>query len=114
MEKGIPKGSQIGLQIEALAVQVLIFEFLVGFEKTCFFDDFGGGSKICQNLKVLIWGAMEPKFRTGSAGEALAVKGFWFLLSSCGRRRWGLTRLLPRSERRGRRILKAAASAADP
>ena len=111
MEKGMAKDIPIGLQIEALAVQGPIFEFLVGFEKTCSFWMNLGGSRIGHQSQSFVFSlAKGPKSLTGSAGTALALKLLVLADQATGIRH----ALNPLFERRGRPDSEGSALPADP
>ena len=100
MEKGMPQVINIGQQIEALAIQGLIFEFWGGFEKYCFSNEFSVGPKSTQNVNCINLFGEEgcQTVRVGGTGGVRRALG----IDEYGKR--SDTPLSPRSERRGRQI----------
>ena len=72
IENTIPKVIKLDLKIEALPVQGLIFEFLDGFGKCWFFDEFSVGPKSIKNLKFAIrWAARGARAQGSAAGAGV-------------------------------------------
>ena len=65
MEKGMPNVSNLGVTIEALAVQGMFFEFWGGFANVHLFDELSVGPTPTNNLKNLICWAKGAKRHEG-------------------------------------------------